>query len=67
MTQVIEGYSAAEAARRLNLTPNMVRVMMGKGRLEYIQTPIGRLIVPEDLERERRERAARAIETTNRL
>jgi len=63
MTHVIEGYSAAEAARRLNITPNMVRVMMGQGRLAYIQTSIGRLIVPEDLERERRERAERTKAT----
>jgi len=57
MTQTVEGYSAAEAARRLNLTPNMIRVLMTQGKLSYIQTPIGRLVVPEDLKRVRRERA----------
>ena len=47
MTQLVEGYSAAEAARRLSLTPNMVRVLMTQGKLAYIQTSIGRLVVPE--------------------
>jgi predicted site-specific integrase-resolvase len=46
----------AQAARRLDVTPAMVRHWTKHGRLVFELTPLGRLIEPASVERLRSER-----------
>jgi hypothetical protein len=51
--------TASEAARKLNLSAETVRLYMNRRELRFIETRAGRVIDPEDLERLARERASR--------
>lgn len=53
----------SEAARVLGISAGMVDVLVRSGRLHFIPTRAGRLIDPDDLERLRRERQAKARAT----
>lgn len=52
--------SPAQAARILEVTPLRVRQLMAEGKLNYVRTPIGRLVDPDSLQNLRRERAEKA-------
>ena len=50
-TGVVAGYSPAQAAHRLQLTPARVRQLLAEGKLDYVETPIGRVVMVESVER----------------
>jgi hypothetical protein len=52
----------SEAARAIERSAGTIHYHLVKGRVRFIQTPHGRLIDPEDLQRLRRELRARARE-----
>jgi len=54
--------SAGQASRRIGVSDETVRRLVIRGTLPAIETPIGRLFLPEDVERVRleREQAERA-------
>ncbi len=43
--------SPAEAARRLGVTGTRIRQMMQEGKLEFLQTPIGRIVSAASVDR----------------
>ncbi len=54
----LENYvGAGEAAQILQVSSQRVRQLLSQGRLEYLQTPIGRLILRTEVERLALERA----------
>jgi excisionase family DNA binding protein len=59
----VTGYlTPAEAARRLGLSVEMVRVWLKTGRIEHVRTPLGRLIPTAEVERIAAERQMRGGE-----
>ena len=40
----------SQAARQLGVTTDRVRQLFAAGKLPYVQTPLGRLVDPEELE-----------------
>jgi excisionase family DNA binding protein len=59
----VTGYvTPAEAARRLGLSVEMVRVWLKSGRIEHVRTPLGRLIPTAEVERIATERQRRGGE-----
>jgi len=48
----LDGYlRPSEAARRLEVSVELVRVWMREGRLPHVQTPLGRLVPRDAVER----------------
>lgn len=57
MVHVLEQcLTPSRAARELGVSSELVRLWMRNGRLNFIQTPLGRLIPREELEKLARER-----------
>ncbi len=52
--------SVGQAARRLDVSPEMVRVWLRDGRLPYVHTALGRLIDPRAVDQFAEERALAA-------
>jgi len=48
--------SAGQASRRIGVSDETIRRLVMRGALPAIETPIGRLFLPEDVERVRIER-----------
>lgn len=57
-----EGVRIGDAARRLGVSPEWMRQLCKANRVLFVETPYGRLIDAEDLERLVRERAEKAAE-----
>jgi len=62
MERIVDPLSPAQAAKRLDVTPHRVRQLMQSGALEYIRTPLGRLVDSAAVERLRLERERRQQE-----
>jgi len=58
MTNAMNWLSPALAARRLDVTPQWARKLAQRGQLRGVETALGWLIDPEDVERLARERKA---------
>jgi len=56
MELLMNPLSPAQAARVLDVTPSRIRQMMQSGALEYVRTPLGRLVDSAAVERLRLER-----------
>ncbi len=54
--------TTSEVARELGVTPVRVRQLLARSQLVHVETPLGRLIDPADLERLQRDRAERQKE-----
>jgi excisionase family DNA binding protein len=52
------GLTVNEAARRLDLSPQMVRYLANRNELPHTRTPYGRLFAPADVDRLREARQA---------
>ena len=53
------GVSVRQAARELDVSESMVRVWLKMGRMRFVNSAVGILIAPEDLEAVAQERAQR--------
>lgn len=59
MANIANWLSLAQAARQLGVTRQAVDMFCWKGKLDYVTTPLGRLIDPASVERLARERETR--------
>ena len=62
MERIANPLSPAQAARVLDVTPSRIRQLMQSGALEYVRTPLGRLVDSAAVERLRLERERRQQE-----
>jgi hypothetical protein len=59
MVTSVQGLLVSVAARELSVSAVRIRQLMASRELGYVQTALGKLVIPEDLERLRREREAK--------
>lgn len=55
-TSFISYLTSAEAARRLGLSKPGLRILVTKGTITYVETPLGLLFDPQEVERVRKAR-----------
>lgn len=58
---VIEGCPTSEAGRALGCSAARIRQMIAAGEIDYIETPLGRLIPESEIARIRQNREDRSV------